>query len=1312
VDNGYGGQVGFEYETVDYFTHAITGLDQYGTEIIVGQCGTEGTDRWQVATRTITPTLGGQPAVYQYAYTPAFDPSQDFRGHQFVDVTVPTGDVTAYTFSLGKYDPAARPDCTPIEAEEPKWGRPLQVTLFDAGQQLSNVETDYAVVETVSGVHFVAPAAITATLAGASSTVVTYTYNADTAQVTAIGEWGFADDPDDGRVTTIDYAYTWAGIHTLPDRVQVRDEAGGLLAATDYHYLMLPGRPVGAIASASITRTDVVSGVDLVTSIGYDDYGNMDTYRTGPDGTFSIEYEALHHTFPVTVTYPLAGAEATSYDPATGLPESVTDLNGNTTSYDYDGFGRLETLTEPHPDYPTGVQTDYTYSDINQAATAGLGITVTQAANTPQPFITTTEYDGLGRLVREARPGATGWIYTRREYDGLDRLWRVSLPYTATANAWNETTYDALGRPETVSAPGAGTTTYQYDGATVRVIDANQHVKEYDLTAFGAAAVTREYTGTAASPTLYATTTYGYDPLGNQTTITDAQSNATLIGYDGLGRVIAQDDPDMGHWRYEYDADGNLWRQTDARGVVTTLTYDALDRLTGKSYDTGAAPDVAATAPVTYTYDQGLNGKGRRTGMMDGSGSTSWDYDPAGQVLTETQAIAGQSYVTGYRYDALRSGPNGLGRLARMIYPDGEVVTTTYNTQGLPETVAGDDVYLAHAGYNALDQPTGWALGGVLTQALSYDPGTFRLNGLSAANAGGATLQSLDLAFDPLGRLDLYTDHLAGFSLDPTYDPLNRLAGVTSGDYPQDYQYDTIGNLLQRDLLELTYAHASKPHAVTEVFDGQTEDWYQYTYDDNGNRRQRLGGLNDVAYAYDAENRLVKVEESSQVTSFGYDGAGQRVTRLGPGGERTTYAGDHYQLTITGKWSDNVAIYGETGDWQMTPNMVSAADGTLYLVWIEWIEYPQQPGLFQVQFTKRDPAGSWSTPELVREVVEFDYDLFYPAVVVDPAGNVTVAWEEYNPTLADSNIRVRQRDATGSWGSMETVADSSADEKRPSLTAAPDGSVYLAWYRVDAYNQAAVEVARKPISASWTITYQTGNNPVHFLPALTSDSQGNVYLAYVVGYGDMSVPEGDLYIVRREAVSATWAISPELVSDAPHYFWSEDPPALAADSQDNLYVAWGGTIDSSVLLRQRVATTGEWELIQELDAPQSSGLDLVMDGNGVPQWIAGDPRDDSWLPIWVNDVNIVDDDVYHSQYPTLAVGPNGALVAVWEGDWNLSYQRRLFTATYNPAGIVTKHYHAGGQRLATRVDGVLYPSLPGGSRGRLHRPTRPGRRWR
>jgi YD repeat-containing protein len=356
--------------------------------------------------------------------------------------------------------------------------------------------------------------------------------------------------------------------------------------------------------------------------------------------------------------------------------------------------------------------------------------------------------------------------------------------------------------------------------------------------------------------------------------------------------------------------------------VVTTLTYDALDRLRGKNYDTSAAPSVAATSAVTYTYDQGLNGKGRRTGMTDSSGSTSWDYDPAGQVLTETQAIAGQSYVTGYRYDALRSGPNGPGRLERMIYPDGEVVTTTYNTQGLPETVTGQDVYLSHAGYNVLGQPTGWALGGVLTQSLTYDPISTRIQGLGAVNAGGVTLQDLSFSFDPLGHLDVYTDLGRDFSLDHAYDPLDRLTDVASSLYPQDYDYDPIGNLTRRGGVDLTYADPTRPHAVSATSDGTT-----YAYDANGNLTTKvLTGGQVVTYTYDAENRLTQVVSdagsSLLTTSFVYDGDGGQVEGSTSDGQKTTYIGDYFEQQMEDGIDLSWTFDGSAENWLLVCDLL------------------------------------------------------------------------------------------------------------------------------------------------------------------------------------------------------------------------------------------------------------------------------------------------------------------------------------------------------------------------------------------------------
>jgi len=71
---------------------------------------------------------------------------------------------------------------------------------------------------------------------------------------------------------------------------------------------------------------------------------------------------------------------------------------------------------------------------------------------------------------------------------------------------------------------------------------------------------------------------------------------------------------------YAYDANGNVISKTDARGITTNYAYEVGNRLTQKTYSNN---DPA----VTYSYDAGTYGKGRRTGMADAPGSASWTYE-------------------------------------------------------------------------------------------------------------------------------------------------------------------------------------------------------------------------------------------------------------------------------------------------------------------------------------------------------------------------------------------------------------------------------------------------------------------------------------------------------------------------------------------------------------------------------------------------------------------------------------------------------------------------------------------------------------
>jgi hypothetical protein len=61
-------------------------------------------------------------------------------------------------------------------------------------------------------------------------------------------------------------------------------------------------------------------------------------------------------------------------------------------------------------------------------------------------------------------------------------------------------------------------------------------------------------------------------------------------------------------------------------------------------------------------------------------------------------------------------------------------------------------------------------------------------------------------------------------------------------------------------------------HAQVALSTGET-----YTYDNNGNMRQRIEGGVAYTQTFDVENRLSTVQTITGTTAFVYDGDGQRV---------------------------------------------------------------------------------------------------------------------------------------------------------------------------------------------------------------------------------------------------------------------------------------------------------------------------------------------------------------------------------------------------------------------------------------------------
>ncbi|MEI2689426.1 MAG: carbohydrate-binding domain-containing protein [Anaerolineae bacterium] len=581
-----------------------------------------------------------------------------------------------------------------------------------------------------------------------------------------------------------------------------------------------------------------------------------------------------------------------------GQVYQTTDANAVTTTYGYDALGRLTKMIVPPNGDVVGNPATRVY-DYRPFSGAGSGypfwILEKQRDDSGDDnyHYTWTYYDGFGRVLQTkaeadasgstARHAETSFDYTWRDalwHEGVPRFVNGSVAVAGTsaptyaAPNWNaadqiETvhTYDQLGRLSVTVAPNSKQVRRYYNvigdaqnrsHTGVAVIDEADRQTIYQTDPFGRLVVAKQYTNSYAggpnwTDTPYTIVRYDNNVADQLVTVAGVDPDGTgpmprpttQISYDGFGQKVSMTDPDMGAWSYGYDSAGNLTRQTDARNQRTCFYFDTLNRLKGKTYSTGAAacPADPGSYLVSYSYDGGTNGKGRRTGMVDPSGSTAWEYDVRGRMTKETKVISGAgggTFVTQWTaYDS-------MDRVRSMVYPDNEGVTFSYTAQGPIKTIYGSSTYyVGETLYNPLGQVTDRYLGstaGLIRQKYTYTQAeNYRLTALQSGVASAYNnLQNLSYTYDAVGNVTSIADAVNSSQRQCyTYDALHRLTrgfttGATtcnnnantvgSGPFDEAYGYDDAlggrgGNLTNKGGVIYTYNDV-KPHAVRTGWGG------------------------------------------------------------------------------------------------------------------------------------------------------------------------------------------------------------------------------------------------------------------------------------------------------------------------------------------------------------------------------------------------------------------------------------------------------------------------------------------------------------
>ncbi|WPB74322.1 RHS repeat-associated core domain-containing protein [Archangium violaceum] len=593
---------------------------------------------------------------------------------------------------------------------------------------------------------------------------------------------------------------------------------------------------------------------------GYDVWGNLASETDERGYTRTVEYDATYHVQETRRCNALGQCSTKGWDGALGLVKWQTDINGNTTTYTHDALGRPVSTV-----LPDGSTETFAYLDWGNPGAQRVRRTVSDG--TGDGLWMEVYEDGLGRQYRTVKEG--GYVQETQYSDGSTRVWKKSAQYgPGETPRYQVFSFDGLGRLRTVTNP---------DGTLGQRVYGNGYVISYDelsrekvtwTDAYGQTTQVREKNGST-----YQYTTYQYDLLGNLVRVTDAAGNATTVSWDSLGRKLAGCDPDTGCSSYTYDEAGHILTYRDAKGQVSSFTYDALGRRLTKT--------LADGKQARWTYDEAGHGagKGTLTSVVEPSGSESRNYDSAGRVASLTKCVGGVCYTSGQSYDA-------AGRLARVSYPDGEVVTYGYDSAGRLGSVSG---YVNAFTYNGRGQLLTAAYANGTTARFSYSDARQWMTESSVVGPAGAVYQA-SYGYDAGGRVTSMTSATNPLSnVSYGYDALNRLTSV-SGNQSQGFAYDALGNMTWNSQVgNYQYADGTHRHAAT-LAGANT-----YTYDANG---QLVAG-GGRTLTWDADNRLASVSTAGGTTSFAYDATGQRVVKSGPSGT-TRYFGALVELGSKG----------------------------------------------------------------------------------------------------------------------------------------------------------------------------------------------------------------------------------------------------------------------------------------------------------------------------------------------------------------------------------------------------------------------------
>ncbi len=635
----------------------------------------------------------------------------------------------------------------------------------------------------------------------------------------------------------------------------------------------------------------------------YDDAGRMIRRRDRAGHVTEFEYEDDLRE-PSIVRGPLGDATTTRFDER-GLPVEMTDADGVTTRFAWDGDGQVARITNG-----AGESTTFAYDPTGQLTEVRdpLGRAASFELDDTGRVRTVVDVDGLvshvehspaGRVLGMTCDGPGSFAATYDDHGDL-------ASFTDGTGATIGMFHDRSGQLVTIAGPDDAVTSQEFDamGQLAAVIDpaGNRAMQRYDRE--GRSIETTDYHGRTyrREVDVFGRTTAiigpdgarlerSYHPNGELASTIDALGRRWEFEVDALGRLVAEIDPNGGRATYEYSAGSRLLRQVTPAGRVYEFGYDDAGRMVRMVDPDGVerVADRSVDETAAAVFDEQI---------------ARFRFDDAGRVT----GWAGTAEPGADPSDDANTSRLDLGPLAMLTARgDDHPAQFEYDPRGLLQTVTDP----AGVTTRLLRDVRGRLIGrvtGEQSTAVEYEASG------AVAKLRDATGQTTSLFNTPAGEIRRFVVDGADIGQSFTYDVAGRLASVSglSGDPAVTFGYDPLGQLDQAATSAGTVRVGHDIYgSITAVLgEGGADTEYERDADGVALRRIEVDG-HRTDYDRTASGRLVgftdtqagvvalpdpgavDVDRAGRVTvdehgrTYAYDQAGRIAEAVTPSGRRT-----------------------------------------------------------------------------------------------------------------------------------------------------------------------------------------------------------------------------------------------------------------------------------------------------------------------------------------------------------------------------------------------------------------------------------------